>query len=455
MRVTRQGMTFGLTALAAAAVLGLAAGRTFASHATCNVNGLTSIFKNQVSASSNAVDVNVECNNVDLRTRTGPEAVAAGVVEPGAPGFDPSQLLAFAALDRCIGPLTGTATLESGTSSLGTSNNNKADCQTNGGVVIHGPFSALGTGAVTNNMFGRIITVNGFDAVSFLKGDDGNGIAFGNNSSADVVAMQGIIVPCTNPLQSAQSGLFTCDLAMLASASGSATGFDANGVQRFNVDLNSFNMAANTASPFTISPAVTVGTGGNSFLVSANNDFQFINAGGAAPVSGSICDNVQVLNNGAIGKGAATNLTSISNMITPSTGVSCGVQLITQNVPNASGVEDPTGPGAVNGAGGGVSLVSMVFSWFTQQAAGGLISVAGAIVTANTDPRVNFVQLVSQGAFNLNQNGFFRYINGTGTFPVATYPTGRTLSLSSVINGPNAGDPSACIPATATNTCAP
>lgn len=428
----------------------------FTSHRVCSVNGLNSIFQSQASASSNAVDINVECNNVDLRTRTGPEVQGTATIEPNAPGFDPSQLLAFAALDRCIGPLTGSANLESGLGAAADS-----DCQTKGGVVMHGPFSALGPGAVTNNMFGRIITVNGFDAVSFLKADSGDAIAFGNNNSADVIAMQGIVVPCTNPLQSLHTGLFTCDIALLGGNSAfsgaggeSIHGRGSDGLLQSQVTLGSFNMAPNTSSAFTISPAVTVGTGGNSFLVSTNNDFQFINAGGTAPTSNSICQTVVDLNGGAVGKGAATALSTISSFITVNTGVSCGIQRITQNVPNATGVEDPTGTG---GAGGGVSLVSMVFSWFTQQQLGNLalLSQAGAITTAATDPRVNFIQLISQGAFNLDANGFFRYNAGGTTFPVASYPTGRTMSLGSLISGPAAGDAAACIPATPTNSCAP
>lgn len=442
-----------MAAVALLAALALWTSPAFTSHATCTVNGLSSIFQSQVSANSNAVDVNVQCNNVDLRTRTGPE-VAGSSIEANAPGFDPSQLLAFAALDRCLGPLRGTANLESGLGGAADS-----DCQTKGGVVIHGPFSALGPGAVTNNMFGRIITMNGFDAVSFLKTDDGNGIAFGNSTTpTDVLVMQGIVVPCTNPLRSAQTGLFTCDLAQLGGnsvgneAGGGAaltSGTDANGTVLFRVTLASFNMAPNTSSPFTINPSVTVGTGGNSFLVSTNNSFQFVNAGGTVSAAATpICNDVVTLNNGAIGVGAANDILSISTRVTATTGVSCGVQRITQNIPNATGVEDPTGPGSSGGAGGGVSLVSMVFSWFTQQHAGNLalLSEAGAVETTTTAPRVNFVQLISQGAFNLDANGFFRYNQGGASFPSATYPTGRTLSSSTVISGPSNGDPTACIP---------
>lgn len=445
--------------LASLAGVALWTSPAFTSHRVCSVNGLNSIFLSTTSASSNAVDINVECNNQDLRTRTGPEIQGTSAVEANAPGFDPSQLLAFAALDRCIGPLTGAANLESGLPGSTSPNGVNAvnNCQTQGGVLIHGPFSALGPGAVTNNMFGRVITMNGFDAVSFLKTDGGDAMAFGNQQSADVLAMQGIIVPCTNPLQSLGTGLFTCDFNQLGGDTTKAMARDANGALMSNVNLASFNMAPNTSSAFTAGVANTVGTGGNTFLVSTTNDFQFVNAGGTAPTASSICGNVVTLDNGAEGPGAATNLASITTRITVNTGVSCGVQRITQNVPNATGVEDPTGPGAVNGAGGGVSLVSMVFSFFAQQQLGNLdlLSQAGDITIANTAPRVNFVQLISQGLFTMDASGFFRYNQGGTTFPVASYPTGRTMSLSSVISGPNVGDPSACIPATTTNTCAP
>lgn len=443
----------------------LFAGPAFASHATCLVNGGFTITLGSVAGASGAQDVNTACNNQDLRARGG-VAGATGTSltssEPGAPGFDPSQLLAFAALDRCVGGnLRGSTNLESGSTfnQAAPGQDTKSSCQNNGGNLVHGPFSALGPGAVTGNMFGRVITFGGFaDVTSFLKADDGNAIF---NGTSDPLLAQGLIIPCTNPLRSEGTGFFTCDIGMLGSGPNPTAAAGVSGVRFLNddgtlsaltsVNLASFNMRANTSGPFTARTGVRVSITGTSDLGSgfdfvADNDFQFLmSTGSALSVTGATpCNEVVTLaqNTGTpagSGTGNAGNLDSITRDVTSGAQVSCGVQRVSETITGATGMEDPVSPGTGN------SLVSMTFSWFVQQFRGGLTSVAAQMV--NSTPRINWTQLVSQGGFNMDTRGFFLY-NQQDVFPVASYPTGRSLSSTVVVViGPERGDPTACLPA--------